>query len=226
MEPIGAKCMNKIFDFLNYDSLYKRCIMASIAHAIMVGRYNLLASEQSWDGYNYNFQNMEGIRGVISFYKGIYVCVTQNNVEYAKYNEFHTSKLFYGAEEKIIKLAKDEALQYMLVDYNGNSIPFISTAFWGDRNSSFSNQSEAELIEISQKLIMPFLYSESDAKKFWRDYYEMSAEQYKMMEDIFEKRTKTRGIFNLTLNEKTKLEKWFGDISECVESFEELKIMV
>lgn len=223
---IGEECMNKIFDFLNYNNLYERCIMASIAHAIMVGRYSLLAGEQSWDGYNYNFQNMEGIRGVISFCEGIYVCVTQNNVEYAEYNEFHISKLFCGAEEKMIKLAKDEALQYMLVDYNGNSIPFISTAFWGDRNKNFSNQSETELIEISQKLIMPFLYSESDAKKFWRDYYEMSAEQYKMMEDIFERRTKTKGILNLTLNEKTELEKWFGDISECVESFEELKIMV
>lgn len=59
--------MNKIFEFTSYEILYKRCIMASIAHAIMVGKYDLLASEQSWDGMNYNFQNREGIRGVFSF---------------------------------------------------------------------------------------------------------------------------------------------------------------
>lgn len=32
--------MNKIFGFLDYNSLYRRCIVASIAHAIMVGKYD------------------------------------------------------------------------------------------------------------------------------------------------------------------------------------------
>ncbi len=39
--------MNIIFDFLKYNTLYERCMMASVANAIMVGKYNLLASEQS-----------------------------------------------------------------------------------------------------------------------------------------------------------------------------------
>lgn len=218
--------MKKIFDFLDYKSLYERCIMSSIAHAIMVGKYNLLASEQSWDGRNYNFQNMEGIRGVISFDEKFYVCVTQNSIDYARYNEHRISELFYGAEEKIVKLAKDEALQYMLADYNGNSMPFISTAFWGDSNTNFSNQSETELIELSEKMIMPYLYSEKDAKKYWRNYYEMSDEQSKMMQIVYERRTKLKGRLNLTVDEKNKLEEWFDNIDECIESFKELNIFV
>ena len=51
--------MNVVFDFLKYNTLYERCVMASVTHAIMVGKYNLLASEQSWDGVNYNFQCVE-----------------------------------------------------------------------------------------------------------------------------------------------------------------------
>ena len=34
--------MNIVFDFLKYNTLYERCVMASVAHAIMVGKYNLL----------------------------------------------------------------------------------------------------------------------------------------------------------------------------------------
>ena len=119
--------MNKIFTDLNYNSLYEKCIMASIAHAIMVGKYDLLASEQSWDGNNYNFQNMEGVRGVISFSEDCYVCVIQNDANYYGYRECCVSELFYGADETIVKLA-DEALQYMLIEYQGNSVPFISVA--------------------------------------------------------------------------------------------------
>lgn len=32
--------MNTIFDFLDYNTLYRRCVMASISHAVMVGGYN------------------------------------------------------------------------------------------------------------------------------------------------------------------------------------------
>lgn len=218
--------MNKIFDFLDYKTLYERCIMASVAHAIMVGEYPLFACEQSRDGQNYNFQNLEGVRGVISFGEEIYVCVTQNSADYEGYDEHRIAELFYGAEEKINKLAEDEALQYVLINHNGDKIPFISTAFWKSGNTNFSNQSEAEIIEHSDNTIIPFLYSESDAKKYWKEYYEMNDEQGKMMEDIYERRIKSKGTLKLTSNEKNKLIEWFDDIDECIESFGEMNILV
>lgn len=218
--------MNKIFEFLDQNILYERCIMASVAHAIMVGEYNLLASEQSWDGLNYNFQNTEGIRGVISFSKELYVCVIQNSADDVRYVEQRVLELFNGADEKIMKLAEDEALQYMLINYNGGIIPFISTAFWGNGNNIFSNQSETEIIKISEKMIMPFLYSERDAIKYWKDYYEMSDEQSKMMESIYERRIKSKGDLYLSADEKKKLIEWFSDIDECIESFGEINIFV
>ena len=69
--------MNIIFNFLNYALLYEKCMMASVAHAIMVGKYDLLSAEQSWDGLNYNFKNMGGIRGVISFTDDRYICYSE-----------------------------------------------------------------------------------------------------------------------------------------------------
>lgn len=218
--------MNKIFGFLDYNSLYRRCIVASIAHAIMVGKYDLLSAEQSWQGSNYTFQNMEGVRGVISFSENYYVCVVQNSVSYNRYAANKISELFHGAEKNIIELAEDEALQYMLVNYNGNNIPFISAVFWGINDNNFSNQSEKEIIKLSEKIILPFLYSEEDAKKYWGNYYEMNEAQYKMMEDIYDRRIILDGRINLTRDEKNRLLEWFDNIEECIESFKELNIFM
>lgn len=58
--------MNIIFEFTDKTRLYSKCIYASICHAVMVGKYTLLSDEISWDGRNFLFQDMEGIRGVMS----------------------------------------------------------------------------------------------------------------------------------------------------------------
>lgn len=216
--------MNIVFDFLEYSTLYERCVMASIVHAIMVGKYNLLASEQSWDGINYNFQNTEGVRGVISFAEGKYICAIQNNEEYDESVEQHTAEILNGANEKIVNLAKEEALQYMLVNYNGNLVPFVTAAFWGIGDVNYSNQSEEQLIKSSEKTIMPFLYSDDDAKKYWKNYYEMTDGQIELAEDIYQRRISKSGRLNLSMSEVNKLKEWFDDIDECIESFQELGI--
>lgn len=216
--------MNIIFDFLKYNTLYERCMMASVAHAIMVGKYNLLASEQSWDGNNYNFQNMEGIRGVISFAEDEYICVIQNSEECDEFIEQHVAEILSGANEKIMNLAKEEALQYMLVNYKGKDVPFITAAFWGSGDTNYSNQSEEQLIKISEKTIMPFLYSEGDAKKYWKNYYEMTDEQIELAENIYKRRISVSGRLDLPINEVNMLKEWFDDIDECIESLQELGI--
>ena len=216
--------MNIVFDFLNYASLYEKCVLASVVHAIMVGEYDLLSAEQSWDGLNYNFQNMEGIRGTISFAEDRYICVIQNDAMYENYAEHHVSELLQGAEAKTIDLAQNEALQYMLIDHRGKTVAFISAAFWGDKEINHSNLSEEQIIKISENTIMPFLYNENDAKIYWKDYYEMTNEQIELAEDICKRRILTKGKMKLARNEIDKLKEWFDDIDECIESFRELDI--
>ena len=112
----------------------------------------------------------------------------------------------------------------MLVNYNGKMVPFISSAFWRSEGVNYSNQSEEQLIKNSEKMIMPFLYSENDAKMYWKDYYEMAEEQIELAEDIYKRRINVGGRLNLTINEINKLKEWFGNIDECIESFQELDI--
>ena len=46
--------MNIVFDFLKYNTLYERCVMASVAHAIMVGKYNLLEISKLDNTYDFS----------------------------------------------------------------------------------------------------------------------------------------------------------------------------
>lgn len=222
--------MKRIFNFFDCNTLYKRCIIASIAHAIMVGEYDMLSAEQSWENKNYNFQNMENIRGVISFSHDYYVCVIQNNATFnntifnADINSI-LSNFFQGADEETLQLARTEALLYMLVEENGKISPFISAAFWGKGSQNFSNQNEEDIIAISENTLLPLMCYEEDAKKYWKDYYEMNKDQYKMMESLYNRRITTTGPIKLMPSEKEQLTEWFGNINECLESFAELNIL-
>lgn len=70
------------FYFFEKNDLYKKCLYASIAHAVMTGKYPLLSDEIAWDGKNYLFQNMQGVRGVIAFYESGFVCSILNEKGY------------------------------------------------------------------------------------------------------------------------------------------------
>ena len=68
--------MNK----LNWDrnQLWEGCILASIAHAIMVAHYPDISHEQSWDGFNYSVQDSSGTRGTITFHPNFLVGAFRN----------------------------------------------------------------------------------------------------------------------------------------------------
>lgn len=218
--------MNKIFEFMDVEDLYKNCIVASIAHAVMVGKYPLLSSEQSWDGMNYNIQEMNNIRGTISFDEDIFFGAFQKNTDFKNYSKKNSNELLIGAEEKFIELAKNEALLYLIDDVNGENIPVFSVAFWGEGDDIYSNLSEKEIIHLSEEMIMPYIYNINDAYKCWKKYYEMSEEQVNLVREISERRMTGEGTVFLEETIKDKLKEWFDDISECLISFEELNIFL
>lgn len=217
--------MNKIFDFTEMNVIYNRCILASIAHAIMNGKYELLSSEQSWDGMNYLFQNLEGIRGVISFSNDIFLCIIHNDEDYLVGENEILRCLFCAADKKVCNLAKDETMQYLVVEEDDAILPAASIAFWGDRLSVYSNQSENDLMKKSGNILLPYLYGETEAIQHWKNYYEMNSAQVDFMKDIYNKKCQTNTHIVLDRSMREKLAYWFDNkISECINSFEELNI--
>lgn len=216
--------MNQIFKFMDTFELYEKCIIASISHAIMVGKYPLLAAEQSWDDINYNFQDMVNGKGTISFKNDRLVCVIQINKSLNEYELDSSMKLLDIAPKEIQDLATNEALLYMLEEVNGEYVSVISIAFWGEKNKFYSKQLEKEIIEISSGLLIPYVLSKKEAWKYWKDYYEMSEEQLELAKLLFKKRILSKDIVILEEEIKHMLEKWFINIDECLEAFAELKI--
>lgn len=216
--------MKKVFHGLNRDRLYQRCLLGSIAHAIMVGEYGLLSAAQSWDGQNYNFMDFEGVRGTISFSENQYVCVIQNIKSRITGEKEIFHELLYGAGDEICNLAKNEALLYLLVEKNGGNVPAATIAFWGNTQNTYSNMEEEKLLEESHQVIVPFICSEEEARKYWIADYEMKPEQAALAEEIYKQKICADSKLILNQSIKKILLSWFDNIDECIESFSEMEI--
>ena len=200
--------MNIIFEFTDKTRLYSKCIYASICHAIMVGKYTLLSDEISWDGTNFLFQDMEGIRGVMSFSNNIFLCGIQNEKNYLKGENNIESILLKDAGLDVISGIREEIFPYLLVESDEGDIPAISAVFWGEEKI-YSNMSEKEFMYKSDNILLPYFYEERDMKKYWRDYYEMNKEQEQIVDELYLKKM-ANSSFLLNTVQKEKLNKWFG----------------
>ena len=112
------------------NQLWNGCILASIAHAIMVAHYPELSYEQSWDGYNYNIQDSAGIKGTITFTNNICVAAFRNdNSIRASINIKNAINYFNFAPDSIINIALSETLEYLLDNVNGQVCPLVQLLF-------------------------------------------------------------------------------------------------
>ncbi len=220
--------MTQKIEEIKLDKLKEGCLLASIAHAVMVGKYPELSNEHSWDGINYSTQDSAGCRGTITFFEDKVVAVFQdyNQINYDSYTEDFIYKNFEGADYSIIEIAQKEALQYVLEDVNGKVMPYISTAFWGDKEQIWSNSDYKNFMKKSGHIIENHMLSLNESLDAWQEYYDMSQEQRNLVESLFNKKILIGDKdMVLTKGEVKKLVDFFGeDICECEESLNELSI--
>ena len=216
--------MIKVLHNANKKSIYNNSMLSLIAHAIMVGAYPELAHEHSWNEKTYSFQDSIGGRGAISFQSDYFICVIQNKIKHSGYSIDNVEFLISGAEKKYLDLASSEALQYVLDDINGVNLPFISAVFWGDNANIYSNQTEKEIVLNATEMLAPLISDYSHSIYLWSKYYNMSVEQIEMLELIYNLRLSNVGQIQLSNNMLHILLKWFGEIDQCIESFNEIMI--
>lgn len=173
------------------EQLKKGCLLASLAHAIMVAHYPEVANENSWDGMNYNIQDSEGTRGTITF--DLEYCVAAFRRDDSKrINSVNTIKqakeYFEGASNEIVKLAETEALQYLLEDIDGRAIPLITTAFWGIGERMFTTDSFDEMYENGGFLLERQVMDIEESIEAWVEYYDMSSQQCDLLKTIFKRK--------------------------------------
>lgn len=215
---------------LKRDQLWRGCVLASIAHAIMVAHYPELSHEQSWDGINYSIQDSEASRGTITFHSEYLVAAFRNDkskriTEISKIRK--AEEYFIGAPNDVLKLAKTEALQYLLSNIDGNTIPLITTAFWGTGGYIFSVDSQSEMLKNGCDLIERQLLDIKEAVDAWKDYYDMSKEQVDLLESVFKRKVaQPLGEIVLLKSEVAMIGSTEQEgLDESRASFEEIKIL-
>ncbi|NDI36670.1 hypothetical protein EPK97_18285 [Chengkuizengella sediminis] len=184
----------------SYNQLWNGCILASIAHSIMVAHYPYLSNEHSWDEFNYNFQNSEGVRGTVTFQNNFLVAAFRNDETVPR--KFTSMDFFQGAPDKIIKIAETETLQYLLESINGEDMPLITTAIWGFENKVFSLDTFDIMIRNGGGLLERQVMEVQKAIESWEEYYEMTEEQTTLMKSIYQRKiSNPKEKIVLSLNE-------------------------
>ncbi|MGG1167446.1 MULTISPECIES: hypothetical protein [Bacillus cereus group] len=180
--------MSKYNFHISKEQLWKGCILRSIADAIFVAHAPDFSHESSWDGFNYSVQDSQGGRGTITFHpKYTIVCLQDVNSE--RIDEWiDAANYFEGAPSEVVDIAKEEALQYLLEEVEGETVPFITTAFWIDDNGAYSIDSFEEMEEHGGFLLeIPLLDTESAVERL-EEEYELTEEQIELLQLVYERK--------------------------------------
>lgn len=215
----------------NRNTLWEGCILTTIAHAVMVEQYLELSNEQSWDGMNYSVQDSCGCRGTITFHKKYLVAVFQdnNNKKMMKQCIEKGAIHILGIQQKIIEdIADKEALQYVLDDFDGITVPLVTTGFWGINNDIFSKYEYEVMEENGAYILANQIKSFEENIQALIDYYDMSEKLVRLAESIyFRKIRNPNNKIQLHKNERNILLETYGiELSACKQTFKEINIFL
>lgn len=135
-----------------------------------------LPYEHSWDGFNYSTNSGRGSRGIITFHKEFFLAGFRNK-EFPS-NYFSARDYFVQAPEKVIELAENETLQYLLEDVNGNALPLVTTVLWGDKDQVFLCHSFDDMIERGGDLLKIHSLNPNVAFEACKENYEFTEQSY------------------------------------------------
>ena len=182
--------MNKYKLHIDREQLWKGCILNSIANAIFVAHDPDLSHESSWDGCNYSMQDSQGGRGTITFHPDYTIACLQD-VNSERMDEWiDATNSFEGAPSEVLEIAKEEALQYVLEEVEGETMPFITAAFWIEESGAYSIDSFEEVEEHGGFLLeIPLLDMESAMERL-EEEYELTEEQIELLQLVYERKIK------------------------------------
>jgi hypothetical protein len=176
--------------FPEKQRLWEGAILGSIVHAIMTARYPELAHEQSWDGMNYNVQDSMGSRGTVSFSDrrvvGAFFDAKSTRNPLQSESAYDLAKVLRAVPSEHLRLAQTEALQYLLQDYRGATVPVVTAIFWNVGDRMAAAEPWQQVYEHGAHLLRIQLLDADSALQEWAQAYNMSAGQLALAQRIFE----------------------------------------
>lgn len=214
--------------YINKTKLYRGCLLSSIAHAIMTNVYPSFSYEQSWDGTNFSIQDSRGTRCTITFCEDYCVGGIRNESEGLfsrnNYNDKYKQMLLNKFPYCVINTAEKEALQYLLVEYDGQVLPNITSIFWCNDNSFFYHSCSDAQLSDDMSLLYHILLPEEKAIEALVEYYNIDDCALHLIKHLFNERLND---FSKALYLSACQIKMFPGESinnECKQSLQELNI--
>jgi hypothetical protein len=100
-------------------------------------------------------------------------------------SDYIPERLFTGMPDNLRSLADDEALQYVLQEYQGAIAPVFTAVFWDDGE----RLAAAELWQrVLAHLVRLQLMDAEDALAEWQKAYEMSSSQVTLARCLFDRK--------------------------------------
>lgn len=170
------------------NKLWQGCILASIAHAIMVAHYPDFANEHSWDGINYSIQDTEGARGTITFHPQYCIAAFRDDNSERANIVRKASEYFKGASQEVLAIAESEALQYLLDSVDGKTLPIITSAFWEEGHRFYSSDKYDDMYKHGGFLLSRQTMELKDSVEAWKEYYDMTDEQCELLQSLYNRK--------------------------------------
>jgi hypothetical protein len=215
--------------------LWPGAMLGAIAHAVFVCRHPNLSYEQSWDGDNYNVQDSAGSRGAVAFSQdkcvGAFFYEPSHRNPFRFQTQYDVTRFFSAMPEEFERLAYDEALQYLLQELNGSSVPVITSAFWTDGESRFILAGEpwTDVFDNGALIMRNQLLEPEFGLANWREEFQLTSSEESLVLSLFHRKSAnpTQEI-QLDVNESRLLESLADSpegIEACRESLSEIRII-
>ncbi len=219
----------------NQESLFHGAVLASVGHAVYVCRAPDFAAENSWDGQNYNVQDSQGSRGTISFHRdgvvGAFFMADCDRDPFRGGVLIPPRDLLEGAPKSLRDLAESEAFQYLLQEYDGETRPIVTAAFWGESNTGplCSIETWPETLEHGACLVELVMLGPQAAMEERIKEYRFSKSEVELIWTVFGRRmAEGANPIDLTPSERDTLRSnAISDVAwdACRESFAEIDIL-
>lgn len=187
--------------------LWQGAILGTIAHAIWVAHHPDLAYEQSWEGPNYIVQNSMGAYGTVTFAEnsvvGVFFDSHSSRSPYRSEGSYDLRSFLSGIPENLLVLANQEALQYVLQEYKGITMPIITAAFWSEDDYLTAAKPWQEVFANGAHLVRIQLLDTEKAIAEWQTNYELKSSQVELTRSLFYRKV-TRPQTQIVLDDQER----------------------
>ena len=204
--------------FPRASAVWPGCILGGIVNAVMTAENTGYSSFCGWNEMDYWMNGGDGRYGVITFdaghLVGTFCNVKSPRTPFHRGESFNLDEFFRGCPPFQRALAEMRTLKYW--HQEGHEGPFITSAFWDDRDCLTAADSTWDIVlehgaDLAETEVMGDVPT---AWANWKEGYQMSEQQIALAQAIFSRKVNSAAVpLVLPPAEVAMLKTWCADVA-------------